>query len=240
LSFRKIELLNCRMHFFTSSKKIEVEISKRVTDTCDLILSEIGAELHDDLIQKLTVFRLLIDRLEKSSSEKVEVEAISIKMISEFEQVILAVRNISRQLLPAPSEGDSFVDRIEVLCQNMQRAGTSHIHFKSSGFYRSLNPVAERHLSRIIQELINNAFKHSSAWHIWIRLTWEKEKLVLEVEDDGSGFSKIPEFINRLTRKQNTLRMRVNIIGASITYNQGVKGLLAKVELNYDHEKKSE
>jgi signal transduction histidine kinase len=225
------------MSLFTSSKKNEIEISRRVTDTCDLILSEIGAELHDDLIQKLTVFRLLIDRLEKSSSDKVEVEAIAIKMASEFEQVISAVRNISRQLLPSPIEGDSFVDRIEVLCQNMQRAGTSHIHFKSDGVQQTLDPVIERHLFRIIQELINNAFKHSSAWHIWIRLTWEGEKLVLEVEDDGSGFSKIPEFIKRLTAKQNTLKMRVNIIGGSIKYSQGVKGLLAKVEISYNHEK---
>ena len=221
------------MSLFKLSKKNEIDVSKRITEACDLILSEIGAELHDDLIQKLTVFRLLIDRLEKASSDQTEVEAIAIKMESEFEQVISTIKNISRQLLPTPNEGDMFIDRIDALCQNMQRAGLTHIHFQNDGEHRALNPTIEKHLFRIIQELINNAFKHSSAWHIWVRLTWELKKLVLEVEDDGSGFSKIPDYVVRLQKKHNTLRMRANIIQASLTYTQGEKGLLARLDLNY-------
>lgn len=221
------------MPLFSSSKKTEIEVSNRVTEACDAILSEIGAELHDDLVQKLTVLRLLIDRLEKSSSDATEVEAIAIRMESEFERLIVSVRKISRQLLPAPMEGDTFIDRIEALCQNMQQIGTTHIHFQNDGACQNLGPTIEKHLFRIIQELINNSFKHSFAWHIWIHLNWTKEKLVLEVEDDGSGFSKIPEFAKRLKQKHNTLKMRTDIIRASLTYIQGEKGLIARIELNF-------
>jgi signal transduction histidine kinase len=86
------------------------------------------------------------------------------------------------------------------------------------------------YLFRIVQELVHNAFKHSAAWHVWVRLTWEAQKLIIEVEDDGSGFSKIPEFIDRLKKKHNSLKMRTLAIGAKISYLQGEKGLMAHVE----------
>ena len=225
------------MAVFLSNKKLESEISKRTAEACDQIISEIGAELHDDLIQKLSVFRLYLDRMERSAADQAEIESLSIKMRSEFDQVIHVVRNISRRLLPAKMEGETLEKTLEILCQNMEHPGTGHIHFENEGSPVLLENQVERYLFRIVQELIHNAFKHSSAWHIWVRLKWRSEKLVIEVEDDGTGFSKIPEFIERLKRKNNTLKLRSTVIGASINYSQGESGLLARLvlKLKADH-----
>jgi signal transduction histidine kinase len=207
-----------------------------VAETCEQIISEMGAELHDDLIQKLSVFRLYLDRMERSSADQAEIDSLSIKMRSEFDQVIHVVRNISRRLLPVKMEGDTLDKTIEMLCQNMEHPGTGHIHFESAGPAQPLEEQVERYIFRIVQELIHNAFKHSSAWHIWVRLKWKPESLTVEVEDDGTGFSKIPEFIERLKRKNNTLKLRSTIIGATLKYSQGQKGLLAKLVLKFqDH-----
>lgn len=219
------------MAIFTSRKKIEAEIAKRTAEACEQIISEMGAELHDDLIQKLSVFRLYIDRMERSSGDQTEIDTLSIKMRTEFDQVIHVVRNISRRLLPVKMEGETLDKILEMLCQNMEHPGTGHIHFENHGKATTLESQTERYLFRIVQELIHNAFKHSSAWHIWVRLRWDPNHLTIEVEDDGTGFSKIPEFIERLKRKNNTLKLRSTIIGANISYAQGEKGLLARVVL---------
>ena len=219
------------MVLFTSSKKLDLEISKRAAEACDQIISEMGAELHDDLIQKLSIFRLYIDRIERSSADSKEIEALAIKMRTDFEQVIRTVKSISRRLLPVRMEGDTLVNTLEMLCQNMEQPGTGHIHFETQGVPKSMESTVEIYLLRIIQELIHNAFKHSSAWHIWVRLNWKSDKLIVEVEDDGSGFSKIPEFIQRLKKKNNTLKMRSQAIGASMEYLHGAKGLLARLQL---------
>lgn len=219
------------MAIFISKKKIEDEIAKRTAEACEHIISEMGAELHDDLIQKLSVFRLYIDRMERSSGDQAEIDSLSIKMRTEFEQVIRVVRNVSRRLLPAKMEGDTLDKTLQILCQNMEHPGTGHIHFENTGTARPLDPQTERYLFRIVQELIHNAFKHSSAWHIWVRLRWDPDRLLLEVEDDGTGFSKIPEFVERLKKKNNTLKLRTSIIGATINYTQGEKGLLARLTL---------
>lgn len=220
------------MAVFLSKSKMEAEIARRVAETCEQIISEMGAELHDDLIQKLSVFRLYIDRMERSSADQGEIDALSIKMRSEFDQVIHAVRNISRRLLPAQMDGETLDKTLQILCQNMEHPGAGHIHFENKGTPATLDPQTERYLFRIVQELIHNALKHSSAWHIWTRLKWEPTKLTVEVEDDGTGFSKIPDYIEKLKKKNNTLKLRSTIIGARISYSQGEKGLLASVHLN--------
>ena len=219
------------MALFLSKTNLETEISKRAAEACEQIISEMGAELHDDLIQKLSVFRLYIDRMERSATDPVEMASLSIKMRTEFDQVIHVVRNISRRLLPVKMEGDTLDKTLELLCQNMEHPGTGHIHFQNHGQAIPLESIVERYIFRIVQELIHNAFKHSSAWHIWVRLHWTSDTLVVEVEDDGTGFSKIPEFIERLKQKNNTLKLRSSIIGATLSYAQGQQGLLATLQL---------
>ncbi|HEX8038492.1 MAG TPA: ATP-binding protein [Chryseosolibacter sp.] len=223
------------MAIFLSKANLEAEVSKRVAEACEQIISEMGAELHDDLMQKLSVFRLYIDRMERAAGDKAEIDSLSIKMRTEFDQVIHVMRNISRRLLPAKMEGETLEKILEMLCQNMEHPGTGHIHFENQGTPVPLAPQTERYIFRIVQELIHNAFKHSSAWHIWVRVKWFPDNLTIEVEDDGTGFSKIPEFIQRLKRKNNTLRLRSSIIGGQINYAQGAKGLLARLILKSEN-----
>lgn len=217
---------------FMSSKKAEAEIARQATEACEQIITEMGAELHDDLIQKLSIFRLYIDRLERSVNNPQEVESIILKMRGDFQEVAQSIRKISRQLMPVRMDDESFQRGIEILCQNMQR-GTEHVHLECTGTEQKIPTQSETYLFRIIQELIHNAFKHSSAWHIWVRLRWSSGKLVLEVEDDGTGFNKVDEFIERLQKKHNSLRMRAQVIGAKLQYLQGEKGLLARVEYTF-------
>ena len=41
----------------------------------------------------------------------------------------------------------------------------------------------------IVEEAVNNARKHAQAAHVWVRLNWAGDDLVLlEIEDDGVGF----------------------------------------------------
>jgi signal transduction histidine kinase len=214
----------------TSKKKIEIEISRRATEICDQVILEMGAELHDDLIQKLSIFRLYIDRLERSAHNQTETESLLINMQADFEGVIQSVRRISRKLLPEFVNNDSLNNSVELLCKSLERPGFGNVYFESAGTEEKISHNSLSYLYRIVQELIHNAFKHSSAWHIWVRLHWQQKNLLIEVEDDGSGFNKISEFIGRLRKKTNTLRLRSQVIGAVITYHHGKKGLLAKVE----------
>jgi signal transduction histidine kinase len=218
---------------FNSKIPAEAETAQLAMEACEHIISEMGAELHDDLIQKLSVFRLYLDRLERSRADGAEIEKLLLNMNVDYQEVVQSVRRISRRLWPVKMEGDSFQGASNLLCQNMERPGGGTIHFQPQGLEQKLNDLAEVYLFRIIQELVHNAIKHSSAWHIWVRLHWLDHQLVVEVEDDGTAFSRIPEFISALKKKHNTLRMRTQVIGATIEYLQGKKGLLARVTSHF-------
>lgn len=142
-----------------------------------------------------------------------------------------AVRSISRQWMPVRTEDQSFDEQLKTLCQNMEHPGASHIHYTKNGQGALPDERSTRFLLRIVQELMHNALRHSAAWHIWVTLTWEPGRLLLEVEDDGTHVTRLQQAIDRLQSKHNTLRMRALSIGAQLRYEKGKKGLLARVEL---------
>ncbi len=216
-------------NLFKSKSSFDAAVSQQAMESCEQVLSEMGADLHDDLIQKLSVFRLYLDRLDRSKTDPKEVELLLVGMNADFQEVVLSVRRISRRLLPAKMSDDSFQKGLGMLCQNLERPGGGTIHFEPTGHEQKIPELAEIYLFRIIQELVHNALKHSSAWHVWVRLSWHQDMLSIDVEDDGTGFSKVPEFIEMLKKKNNTLRMRSNVIGAKINYQKGDKGLIARV-----------
>jgi signal transduction histidine kinase len=111
----------------------------------------------------------------------------------------------------------------------MERPGGGTIHFVQSGTEPAIPEKDAIHLLRMVQELIHNAFKHSAAWHVHVRLTWRDNELTIEVEDDGTAFAKIESFLSVLNTKNNTLRMRAGILRAPLHYSSGAGGLLARL-----------
>jgi signal transduction histidine kinase len=155
-------------------------------------------------------------------------------MQKELGSVMNTIRKISKQLLQTGMQDESFEYSVETLCQTMESYQVLRIHPSFHGTARPLSPLAETYLRRMIQELIHNSLRHSSAWHVWIKLHWQTDALIIEAEDDGSGFSKLSKFISLLKSRYNTLRMRAEAIGATIEYKQGKKGLLAVIRFPYE------
>ena len=215
---------------FKSQTSFEAAVSRQAIEVADHIITEMGAELHDDLIQRLSIFRLYMDRLDRVKTNPAETEALINSMNADFLEVVESVRRISRRLISVKTENDSLEVRLRTLCQNMERPGGGTIHYSQSGEEHQVEEKEALYLTRIVQELIHNALKHSSAWHVDVRVSWNGTNLYIEVEDDGTAFSKVDSFISLLKSKYNTLRIRTNILGAEIQYVQGKRGLLAKVQ----------
>ncbi len=215
---------------FRTQAAFDAEVSRQAIEATEQIITEMGADIHDDLVQRLSVLRLYLDRLTRAKGDAAQTEALITSMSADFTEVVESVRRISRRLMPVSHENDSLEVRIRTLCQNMERPGGGTIHFNQTGLERPLPNRDAIHLLRIIQELINNAFKHSSAWHVNIRMEWSGSSLLLEVEDDGTAFSRMESYLSMLNTKNNSLRMRAKILRSSIQYTQGAKGLLARLK----------
>lgn len=191
---------------------------------------KMGADIHDDLIQKLTVYRLHVDKLEHAETI-LEVQVIADRMKTDFKTVVDSIRRITQRLLPEMEIG-SFTGMMRELCRREEKPGVAFIRFKSDGTEMPIDTTHQPHLLRIVQELINNATKHTLAWHIEVRLYWKPDEIVIEVEDDGKRFENLAEKMKK-PGTFATLRMRTSRIGASIKFLQGFNGAKAVVTYAY-------
>jgi len=216
--------------FFTGSSEFNERVSMRAAEFCEQIILEMGAELHDEVIQKLTSMSLYIERIERSAGDPSEILSLATRMRCDFDNITRSVRTISNRLHPVQFTGMSFNNSIAQLCDSMQSPGNGHISFATTGDEVVLSQLSFTYLYRIVQELIHNAFKHSAAWRVDVSISWTPMVLVIDVEDDGTSHSKMDDLTSLLQARHNILQMRSQTINATIKYAKGKKGLLAKVE----------
>lgn len=224
----------------TRARELDIELTRQMSHRGDVVndlieryeneILKMGADIHDDLIQKLTVYRLHVDKLEHAETI-LEVQVIADRMKTDFKTVVDSIRRITRRLLPEMEIG-SFTGMMRELCRREEKPGVAFIRFKSEGEEAPINESHQPHLLRIVQELINNATKHTLAWHIEVRLYWKPNEFQIEVEDDGKRFDDLAEKM-RKPGTFATLRMRTSRIGAHIRFAQGFSGTKAIVSYNY-------
>lgn len=227
----------------TRVRELENELAEQVAHRGELVnelieryeneILKMGADIHDDLIQKLTVYRLHVDKLEHAETI-LEVQVVADRMKTDFKTVVDSIRRITQRLLPEMEIG-SFTGMMRELCRREEKPGVAFIRFKSEGTeipVDSLHQPHLPHLLRIVQELINNATKHTLAWHIEVRLYWKPDEIVIEVEDDGRRFENLAEKMKK-PGTFATLRMRTSRIGATIKFLQGFNGAKAVVTYTY-------
>jgi len=77
--------------------------------------------------------------------------------------------------------------------------------FRVSGDVYKNTPQTEIVLFRIAQELMNNIVKHADAKTITISMNYYNDKLTVEIEDDGKGFSQLS---NEEGKNQNGLGLQ--------------------------------
>jgi len=214
----------------------EREVIREAVILFEREMQQMGADIHDDLVQKLAGFRLFIDRIERANSES-EVQAILIKMNGEFKHVVESVRRVSHRLFPDGIETGSLNNALQQLCNQLGPYQVTHIHFLPRGPERMLNNESLQNLNRIVQELINNVIKHTSAWHIWVRVHWTDDDLEIEIEDDGFHYERLERQTNNVGRGLLTLQKRASLIGATVQYEEAPKGTKAIVRMPFTYER---
>jgi signal transduction histidine kinase len=90
--------------------------------------------------------------------------------------------------------------RVELLVSEISRLG--------------LSPAATDHLYRIAQEALSNALKHAHANSIQVSLDIERDRVRLEIRDDGEGVTDVgPDWRGLGLR---TMQYRASLIGARL------------------------
>ncbi|MEL6560522.1 MAG: ATP-binding protein [Bacteroidota bacterium] len=148
--------------------------------------TRVGQELHDSVGAMLSAIRL---NMKMITSDFSLFEKNSDEITAYLDQTIETVRNISHNLYPAGLKTFGMIGVLKEYIEKVNNSDEIRISLIENGETRRLDPNTELIIFRILQELINNAVKHSRASTIVIEMMWGFKFLSIEVQDDGIGFS---------------------------------------------------
>ncbi|WP_155315247.1 PAS domain-containing sensor histidine kinase [Desulfosarcina alkanivorans] len=150
----------------------------------------ISYELHDCIAQNLSLLKINYDTIFSHQP------AISGPMKSKMEthsrlieQTIQTVRDLSYGLSPPGIDEIGIVSTLSHYCEEFSRKSGLAIQFFPVDM-EGVKPDQKTtiNLYRIVQESLNNAWKHAGARHITVQLTAAAPDIRLQIEDDGHGF----------------------------------------------------
>jgi two-component system nitrate/nitrite sensor histidine kinase NarX len=176
--------------------------------------TRLAREIHDGLAQTLGFLKLqtaqMQNLLEKSDIERLQ-ESLrtSYKILSEAYQ---DARHAIDGLRISPSE-EGLAGWLEQTALEFQESTGLSVRLVNVDKSNTLAPEVQAQLIRIVQEALSNVRKHAEASEVWITFDTDGKDMVLEVQDNGRGFS--PEDIPGSSRYGlKGMRERTDLIGA--------------------------
>ena len=217
----------------TTRKKLEQEI----LEISDQEKRRLGSDLHDDLCQRLVSIRFRCDALKKTLSIAPlgESKESLNRIAADLGESVDRTRMLARGLAPVALEKNGLVSAVGELTASTQAMSNVKCTFRTKGKITVEDSIAATHLFRITQEAITNALKHAKPKEIVVSLRKQRNKNVLVIEDDGSGFSRAAAQYSSDGMGLRTINYRAGMIGAAVEVGSKVgKGTKVRVTFRSD------
>ncbi|MCE3229539.1 MAG: hypothetical protein K0S32_4090 [Bacteroidetes bacterium] len=150
--------------------------------------SRISKDLHDNMGAELTIISSAID-IKAYGTEK-EKDKQDLETISDQVRKASA---LMRDTIWTVSEEKVSVEQFGLKIKEFAERTFQHknikVHFKNTDTQLNLRPESTLNLFRMVQEVINNAAKHSAAKNFYIENFLSNSYIIL-LQDDGNGFDQ--------------------------------------------------
>jgi signal transduction histidine kinase len=184
--------------------------------------ARVARELHDGAVQSLIAMEMQVDVLRRQAA------AQSSPLNSELGRIqgllreeVLKLRELMQQMKSLDVDSSTFLRFLEDTVERFQRETGISARLVSDVDKVEIPQRVCRELARIVQEALVNVRKHSTAQQALVRLSDNRERLQLTIEDNGRGFS----FSGRLSQSElekigkgpMVIRERVRLIEGELT-----------------------
>jgi signal transduction histidine kinase len=174
-----------------SAARIELKkLSARLVDAQEDERKGIARELHDEVGQSLSALVLGIGNLASAlralgiSTLDAEIESVR----SLAENAVRVVRNMSLLLRPSMLDDLGLVPALQWQAREMQKRWGLTVRVAADNIGDDLGDEHKTCIYRIVQEALNNISRHSGADTAKVVARQENNRIVLSIEDNGTGF----------------------------------------------------
>jgi two-component system, NarL family, sensor histidine kinase ComP len=194
---------------------------------------ELSSDLHDTVLQdQLSLYRNLEAILQKHSFDK-EIDQQLNGIVQGLLDTIHKIRVTCNELRPPLLREMGLVQALENLLDYTQISSTFKIKFStenSEGLVLSEEETIG--IYRIVQELLNNAAKHSQAANLSLHLNCQEERIHLHYSDDGIGFEAKDVTPSFKSMGLSGMRERIRSLNGTIEFtSQPGNGLSVKMQV---------
>jgi len=204
-----LEKAQMKQTFQSELIKTQLEVQEQTMQT-------IGADLHDNIGQLLSLTSLTLNSIELGNKTKAQQKIDA--------AIDLTGRSIKEmRLLGKLLQGDQLMalglpEAIRHEINWMEKSGHFEISYTvTSEAPAGNNPDKDLILFRIIQEILNNIIKHAAATDINIEMEYLSEQVKLEITDDGIGFDADNLPMQQRGMGLQNIQKRAGIIGGEVT-----------------------
>ncbi len=165
-------------------------LSASLVETQEKERRALSRELHDEVGQQLSAILVGLSNVAASvkagSAEQTEEEVTGLRRIAET--TVRSIRNISLLLRPSMLDDLGLVPALEWQAREASRHSGLRVDIAAEGIPGDLPEEVRTCVYRVVQEALRNATRHADATSVRIAARHDEGRLVLSVQDDGSGF----------------------------------------------------
>lgn len=190
----------------------------------------LAADLHDQVLNDM---KQLVQRFEDYVANA-DQEALT-KCRDLSGKVMHEIREVMDSLCPSVLEHLGLVAAIEDAVRKGGERSGFKVRFRGkidSDELRGLSIVEQSLVYRLVQESITNICKHANASTVRATVDKVDECLLITINDDGKGLD--PAKQRNDSRGLKYMRLRADLIGATIAWKQGENDKGTKVEIRLD------
>lgn len=169
----------------------------------------IAQELHDEVGQSLTVVLLGLKGVESRAPEHLVAELAAVR--EQARTGLDDVRRVARRLRPGVLEDLGLTSALAALATDFSAHSPAAVRRSFAPGLPALSPEAEVVVYRVAQEALTNAARHADAQEVELSLRQRGDSLVLEVRDDGRGFSGLTEGSGLMGMRERAALVRAEL-----------------------------
>ncbi|MFM8320292.1 MAG: GAF domain-containing protein [Chloroflexota bacterium] len=194
--------------------------------------ARLAREIHDGLAQTIGFLKLQGAQL-RGYLHRGEFERAN-QAIDQFYNTLAEAYQDARQAIDGlriSPDQDGLTGWLAQVAHEFQELSGMPVDLSEVEQHTPLSPEVQAQLIRIVQEGLSNIRKHAHAGHVWISCCTADGDLVLEVRDDGEGFT--PEDVVSLSRHGlRGMRERAELVGADFqVISRPQEGTIVRVRL---------